>query len=188
MFSNGSPCTGLAISPEEEFIFVSYLSGAVRIINISTEEIVQTFTPEQDTSVQSLNLDAERLMLFCTTSSGNVYVYDVSDLSVLPPLVSSWSAHSSYILSSCLSSDYRYFATTSADNTVRIWDGDSYELLMNLEGHTKWVWECCFAGESNELLLSVSSDATIMLWDWSKGEKLKDFLGGKPVCCIAYSK
>ena len=38
---------------------------------------------------------------------------------------------------------------------------------MELSGHSHWVWDCAFNRTHPSLLLSASSDASVILWDVS---------------------
>lgn len=44
--------------------------------------------------------------------------------------------------------------------TARIWDvNDDFELKHTLEGHTAWVWDCAFSGDSALLLTGEDHDS-----------------------------
>ncbi len=47
----------------------------------------------------------------------------------------------------------RLLATCSADNTAKIWNaGKNFELLLTLQGHQRWVWDCAFSADSAYLV------------------------------------
>ena len=61
----------------------------------------------------------------------------------------------------------RWFATSSADHTVKIWHANSMEVLRTLKGHDKGVNTVALAS-TGKLLASGGVDNIIYLWDLSK--------------------
>jgi WD40 repeat protein len=90
-----------------------------------------------------------------------------------PPI--SFEAHSQLVLS--LSWDWagNTIASGSADNTIKIWDGNSLELLRTLEGHSGGVWSLDWNHDGKKLV-SGSNDNTIRLWDGLSGQLLKTLI------------
>ncbi|MGD9693935.1 MAG: WD40 repeat domain-containing protein, partial [Phycisphaerales bacterium] len=61
------------------------------------------------------------------------------------------------------SPDGTTLATTSWDNTVRLWDPNTATHLHTLTGHTKEVYGCAFSADGTTLA-TTSWDNTIRLW------------------------
>lgn len=79
----------------------------------------------------------------------------------------------------------RYFATASADKTVKLWNVKDWSLAQRLVGHQKWVWDCVFSADSS-YLVSASSDNSARLWELASGEQLRMYNDHhKPVVCVA---
>lgn len=86
-----------------------------------------------------------------------------------------------------ISSDNEYIVSGSLDNTVRVWNFSSGELLRILEGHTKYVNAVTMSSD-NQLIVSGGADKTVRLWDFSSGELLRTFKGhDQAVMCVAIS-
>jgi WD40 repeat protein len=74
------------------------------------------------------------------------------------------------------SPDGRWLASGSDDHTVRIWDGETGEERLRLEGHTDWVRSLSWSPDGR-WLASGAQDATTRIWDSEAGrERLR--LGG----------
>lgn len=43
-------------------------------------------------------------------------------------------------------------ATTSADQTVKIWKTADFSLLTTLDANQRWVWDCAFSSDSQYLV------------------------------------
>ncbi len=68
-----------------------------------------------------------------------------------------------------ISPDNSLIASVSADSTVRLWDFDTGEELMMLDGHDDVIWAVSFNPESR-LLASAGEDSRIIIWDVETGE------------------
>jgi WD40 repeat protein len=55
------------------------------------------------------------------------------------------------------------FASASSDNSIRIWNQNTFECIKILKGHTKGV--DILIAVRNEYLISVSKDQSIIVWD-----------------------
>eukprot|EP01084_Bolivina_argentea_P134989 237944_1 len=96
------------------------------------------------------------------------------------------SAHETYCLKCLLSPDSRYLATSSSDQTIKIFNVmENFKLHTTLKGHRKWVWDMAFSADS-AYLVSASSDKTAKLWDVKKGQKIITYEDHtKGVTCFA---
>jgi G protein beta subunit-like protein len=87
----------------------------------------------------------------------------------------------------------KLLATCSSDKTAKIWNLEEdvqkkkakYSLVHTLQGHQRWVWDCCFSAVSS-YLVTASSDQSARLWDLSQGESIRHYTGHhKAVICVA---
>ncbi|MBA4189786.1 MAG: hypothetical protein C0467_17515 [Planctomycetaceae bacterium] len=68
----------------------------------------------------------------------------------------------------------RWIATASHDQTVKIWDATTLQLLRTLEGHGSVVWSVAFSPDSHTL---ASGSGDIRIWDVESGRQLHCFRG-----------
>ncbi|MEL6900155.1 MAG: caspase family protein [Cyanobacteria bacterium J06606_4] len=80
-------------------------------------------------------------------------------------------AHRDRVRGVALSSDGLTMVTASEDNTAKLWDARTGELLKTLE-HPAGVVSVDYSGDS-QLVVTASVDDTISLWDARTGAKLK---------------
>ncbi len=66
--------------------------------------------------------------------------------------------------------------TASGDETARIWDAQSGELIHILEGHKSYVYSAEFNAEGSQIV-TASGDKTARIWDIESGELLHTLEG-----------
>ncbi|HEY6333657.1 MAG TPA: GTP-binding protein, partial [Blastocatellia bacterium] len=79
--------------------------------------------------------------------------------------------HRTWVRSVAWSGDGRRIASGSSDNTVRIWDSESGEMVRVLEGHRTWVRSVAWSGDGRRIA-SGSADNTVRIWDSESGKVL----------------
>jgi hypothetical protein len=91
-----------------------------------------------------------------------------------PPI--SFEAHSEHVYSLSWDLVGNKIASGSADKTIKIWDGNSLQLLRTLEGHSGGVRSLAWNHNGKELV-SGSTYSSIKLWDGFSLQLLKTFTG-----------
>ena len=95
------------------------------------------------------------------------------------------SGHNGAVWGVAFSPDGQTIASTSWDNTVKLWSRDGRE-LKTLTGHSKEVWGVAFSPDG-QTLTSASGDNTVKLWQ-RDGTLLKTLTGhSKEVYGVAFS-
>ena len=93
--------------------------------------------------------------------------------------------HFEPINSAVFSQDSNRAITASADNTAILWDTQSGEKLLRLEGHSGRVTSAVFSPDSNRAITS-SYDGTAIVWDAHSGKKLLRLEGHSDVLTSAF--
>ena len=97
--------------------------------------------------------------------------------------------HMGWITCASFSSDGKRIVSGSGDETIRLWDAETGELVRPpLEGHQSFVWSVAFSPDGKRIV-SGSRDKTIRLWDAETGELVRPPLEGHQsfVSSVAFS-
>jgi len=101
--------------------------------------------------------------------------------------VKTLEGHTATVWSVCFSPNGRYLASASGDETVRIWEVSTAEIVETLEGHGRAVYSVCFSPDGR-FLASGGWDEKIKLWEVSSGQLLKTLKAhADEVLSIAFS-
>lgn len=78
-------------------------------------------------------------------------------------------------------------ATTSADQTTRLWRTSDLGLITELAvPHQRWVWDVAFSADS-QYVLTACSDGVARLWHLPTNEVRKEFQGhSKAITSLAF--
>jgi len=158
----------------------------IQIWSITTGITLNTITNQQNNykNVLSLKFFSDRNgigHLAAGLSDGNIFIYNLNSMS----LVGSLSKHANQVndLELIKNGNENLLASSSDDNSIKIWDLTTFMCKLTLNGHTNKVTGLKFV--SNDVIASGSMDNTIMLWNITSGNlirTLKSHAGG-----IAYS-
>jgi WD40 repeat protein len=95
--------------------------------------------------------------------------------------------HTQLVRSVAFSPDGKTMASSSGDNTIKLWDVVSHSEIATLRGHTKLVRSVAFSPDG-KTLASASSDSTIKLWDVASHKELETLKGHKgEIYSVAFS-
>lgn len=88
------------------------------------------------------------------------------------------SGHLGWVRCIAVDKDNQWFATGSADRTIKIWDLASGTLKLTLTGHSLAVRDLAIS-ERSPYLFSVGEDKTVKLWDLEHNRVMRDYHGHK---------
>lgn len=86
------------------------------------------------------------------------------------------TGHSSWVTSIAISPNGQLFASSSLDDTIKVWNLQTGEELLTLKGHAKGVNAIAISPDG-KLLISGSDDYTIKVWNLHNGTLLGTLLG-----------
>ncbi len=84
--------------------------------------------------------------------------------------------HQAGVSNASFSPDGSRIVTASDDNTARVWDSQSGELIQTLEGHQASVFNASFSPDGSRIV-TASDDNTARVWDSQSGELIQTLEG-----------
>jgi len=190
IFQVNAPVNCVCLHPNQGELIVGDQSGAIHMWDLRTDHNEQLI-PEPETAISSITIDREATFMAAVNNEGNCYVWRLAGGSNDEPTVlhpkTKISAHDRYALKCLFSPDSCFLATTSADQTVKIWQTADFSLKTTLsEKNQRWIWDCAFS-EDSMYLVTASSDNMARLWSVDQGEVIREYPGHqKAVVALAF--
>jgi len=104
----------------------------------------------------------------CSTSDGNIWIWDASSGKLLRIIENRWGS----INSITWSPNGRYIVSGSSDRIVRLWDIFSCKCIRTFKGHEGPIWDVAWSPDG-KYIASGSRDKTVRIWDASSGKLLR---------------
>ncbi|PRT56732.1 Pre-mRNA-splicing factor PRP46 [Wickerhamiella sorbophila] len=86
------------------------------------------------------------------------------------------TGHEGWVQSICVEPDNQWFATGSADHTIKVWDLASGKLRLTLTGHIMGV-RALEVSDRMPYLFSAGEDKTVKCWDLESNRVVRDYHG-----------
>lgn len=140
-------------------------SGEIRIWDVATEKLINTFEIHADT-IESIAISPNNAKLLTASMDEYSAVIDLVNLNDDTPLddQAEWlTQHVGRVLSTLYHPDGNYFVTGSEDKTLKVWDPETYTVLVNFDGNDDAVYSLAY-GTRTEQIVSGSADNTVRSW------------------------
>lgn len=140
-------------------------SGEIRMWDVATEELINTFEIHADT-IESIAISPNNAKLLTASMDEFSAVIDLNNLNDDTPLddQAKWlTQHVGRVLCTLYHPNGNYFVTGSEDKTLKVWDPETYTVLVSFDGNDDAVYSLAYARRSN-LIVSASADNTVRSW------------------------
>ncbi|KAJ9604987.1 ribosome assembly [Cladophialophora chaetospira] len=120
--------------------------------------------------------------LISASDDNTIFLWDPSSFddnsNATPKPVARLLGHQKQVLHVSFSPDGLYIASTSFDNSLKLWSAQDGKFITTLRGHVGAVYMCSWSADSR-LLASCSKDTTVKVWDVRTGKLKMDLPGHK---------
>ena len=131
IFNANSPVNSVVLNSSQQELIVGDQNGNIHIWSIRTDTSEQ-FNVEPGVSIQSVAVDNQGNRMAAITNKGSVHVWDLKTSDSGKTLVEHKGkipAHARYGLKCKFSPDSSMLATSSADQTTKLWRTNDLELI-----------------------------------------------------------
>lgn len=123
-----------------------------------SSDLIKSKTKAHPVAARCLAFSSDSSLLFSGSDDKHIKMFDVHHAS----LISSFSGHTSFVLSLDVFGDSKRFASSSSDQTVKIWDIGQRSVTDTLSEHEDQVWSVKIS-PNGEQVVSVGSDDRMIL-------------------------
>lgn len=150
----------VAYSPDGKYIASGAIDGIINIFDVTYGKVLRTLEGHA-MPIRSLCFSPDSQLLLTASDDGHMKLYDVKDAKVAGTL----SGHASWVLSVAFAPDGKRFASSSSDHSVKVWELAQRQCLHTFNEHTDQVWAVKYSPVKNNMLVSVSEDKSINLYE-----------------------
>lgn len=143
--------------------------GNIHVYELTSDEIIHTLPTDYFGLVNNVEFSADGLSIFFTENEVNTRHFDIVAGEITPVAhlpegngIMAFSAETARI------------ALGTRNGTVELWDTESNDRLVVLDGHSDAITDLAFAADGLQLA-SVSTDQSIIIWDISTFTLLDQF-------------
>ena len=140
-------------------------SGEIRLWDVNSEELINTYEIHGDT-IESIAISPNNAKLLTASMDEFSVVIDLEKLNEDTPIdeQAKWlTQHVGRVLSTLYHPNGNYFVTGSEDKTLKVWDPESYTVLVSFDGNDDSVYSLAYATREN-LIVSGSADNVVRSW------------------------
>ncbi|MEH2059583.1 MAG: serine/threonine-protein kinase [Nostoc sp.] len=186
----------VAFSPDGQILASGSWDKTIKLWDVNTGREIATIAGHQ-LQVNSVAFSPDGKLLASASYDRTIRLWQIpalessqKELQNRPSysLLSTLSGHAWAVLTVAFSPDGQILATGSDDNTIKLWEVNTGQLICTLVGHSWSVVAVAFSADG-ETLLSASCDKTVKLWRISTAEEIVTLSGHvDSVSAVAVSK
>ncbi|RIK28913.1 MAG: hypothetical protein DCC56_14645 [Anaerolineae bacterium] len=163
-------------SPNGELLLTSsrYPDNTARIWNANTGELLTSYYgPDLLGGINdaSFSPDGKYIVIAVNDGIASVWQVDTKKAEITSPVIE-LKGHTQAVLSAIYSHSGRYILT-SGDNTARIWNANTGQIISILRGHKDVVYNASF-DPKDQFVVTAGGDYRAIVWDSSTGKQLTE--------------
>ena len=141
-------------------------SGEIRIWDVASEELIKSFEIHADT-IESIALSPSNKTLLTASMDEFSAVIDVAPLENTEESIdkqAKWlTQHVGRVLCTLYHPSGTYFVTGSEDKTIKVWNPETFNVLVNFDANDDAVYSLAYSVDEN-VIVSGSADNAVRTW------------------------
>ncbi len=141
-------------------------SGEIRIWDVASEELIKSFEIHADT-IESIALSPSNKTLLTASMDEFSAVIDVERLEDTEEMIdkqAKWlTQHVGRVLCTLYHPSGAYFVTGSEDKTIKVWNPETFNVLVNFDANDDAVYSLAYSVDEN-VIVSGSADNAVRTW------------------------
>lgn len=162
----------VVFSPAADRVLLTEFFGQVKVWNIAEGMLEDQFEVRFNIDCCAFSQDGRCILFGGSITEEDLYLPFLWEIGRGRGMAFSGESHIDRITSVTASPDGKLIATGSKDFTIKIWDVETGQETVTLEGHSEGVNALLFTNDRKLLSLS---DYSIRLWDIESGNKIREF-------------
>lgn len=156
-------------------------SGEIRIWDVASEALIKSFEIHGDT-IESIALSPNNTTLLTASMDEYSAVIDVAMLEDAEDSIdeqAKWlTQHVGRVLCTLYHPRGTYFVTGSEDKTIKVWNPDTFNVLVNFDANDDAVYSLAYSVEE-AVIVSGSADNTVRTWRVTPAEADEEIAVGR---------
>ncbi len=196
LFGHSHAVKSVTFSPDGQILASGSWDKTIKLWDVNSGREICTITGHQ-LQVNAVAFSPQGQLLASASYDRTIRLWEISALEDFQrelqnrpcySLLGTLSGHAWAVLTVAFSPDGKILATGSDDNTIKLWEVNTGQLICTLVGHSWSVVAVAFTADG-ETLLSASCDKTVKLWRVSTAEEIVTLSGHvDSVSAVAVSK
>ena len=199
-----APADAIAYHPDGAMFVTGGWGDVATVWNVTGEKLLELDYGGANIYSVAYSPDGKHIVVGGNETGGFIKIFSAADGSLIKTLTGKNNGHEKPVLSVEFSGDGRRLLTGSYDETAKLWDVSSGQVIRTLRGHRGWVWDAKFCPNldgsgkvrSETKIVTVSQDNMAIVWSESTGAWTNDrnikrtprFRGHDgPIYCTAFS-
>ena len=141
-------------------------SGEIRIWDVNSEELINSFEIHGDT-IESITLSPSNTTLLTASMDEYSAVIDLTQLGDATAPIdkqAKWlTQHVGRVLCTLYHPEGTYFVTGSEDKTIKVWNPETFNVLVNFDANDDAVYSLAYAA-NDDVIVSGAADNTVRTW------------------------
>ena len=161
----------LDLSEDGRWVLLTDLEGAVWLWDLNNLGKIRQIEIDEPAQAMGVEFGPDGKTALVSFDSGNVYHINL----VTGEEIGLLQKHIVPVRPLLIHTNGTTAFSGAFDQKIEVWDLNSHTAVRTLEGHQEFISQLRLLPQHPSLVLSVSADKTMVLWDWERGQIVRRY-------------